>query len=422
MRYCCRRCQPCLWTGTLPSECSSPCDPALRQTRLAQTSNHRPFHLNMGHGKVEERPINNLDSTNQQLVRPTFENRFFCFPHLLQPVINLPGDPFPKHPFHPIMKREVELALARTSNKSTPSPSSIGYKLVKWAFAAHPNFILDIFNATLCLGHHLWTIAKIVILPKPNKLDYSMVKAYWPVSLLECFSKTLEKIVANHFTSDSNLHDILPPSQFDSRPYHLATDACSLLRYKADMTTKSGRIGSVLLFDILRFFDHLDPTFITHVLHHLGIDDHMIAWVSNFMKWHTITMEFNNHMMELLEPDLGTPQGSPLLPILSALVMGPILCLAETWDNSDMTLYFNNGSIFTSGPTYNAIANKPTREANCAFSWLQDSGFSVNPNKCEVMFFCPQSTRGNQYRTAPATITVCLTKDTTMAIKPAMSL
>ena len=172
--------------------------------------------------------------------------------------------------------------------------------------------------------------AKIVILPKPNKPDYSTAKAYRPVSLLECFGKVLEKIVTNHFTSDSNLHNILPQSQFRSHPYHLATDACSLLCYKASTTINSSRIGGILLFDISRFFDHLDPLFMSHVLDHLGIDNLTIAWVRDFMTRRKITMSFNNHTTEPLEPVLGTPQGSSLSPILSALVTGPILHLADT--------------------------------------------------------------------------------------------
>jgi hypothetical protein len=225
----------------------------------------------------------------------------------------------------PMTKQEVKNALAGTSNKSTLRPSGIGYKLVKWAFSTHLEFILDIYNAALHLGHHPWTTANIVIIPKLNKPDYLSAKAYRPVSLLECFGKVLEKIVANCFTSDANLHDILPHSQFGSQLYHSATDTCSLLRYKAETTINNGRIGGILLFDISRFFDHLDPAFTSRVLHHLGIDDLTIAWVSNFMTCQKITMLFNNHMTEPLEPDLGTPQGSPRSPILSALMTGPIL-------------------------------------------------------------------------------------------------
>ena len=222
-------------------------------------------------------PING--SSDPEDMGKSFKECFFSFPKPPEPVLNLPGTAAPKCPFYAMTQNKVEQALRDTSNKSAPGPSGIGYKLVKWAFAAHPDSILDIFTSALCLGHHPWTTAKVIIIPKPNKSDYSATKAYCPVSLLECFGKVLEKIVANRFTSDCNLHDILPRSQFGSRPYHSATDACTLLHYKASTTINSGRIRGTLLFDISCFFDHLNPSFTARVLHHLGIDDSTITWV-----------------------------------------------------------------------------------------------------------------------------------------------
>ena len=363
-------------------------------------------------------------SSDPEEMGNAFASRFFQFPSPEKPVLTLPGTRAPKCPFYIITKSEVEQALCGTSNKSAPGPSGIGYKLVKWAFAAHPELLLDIYNAALCFGHHPWTTAKVVIIPKPNKTDYSAAKAYRPVSLLECFGKVLEKIVANRFVSDSNLHDILPPSQFGSRPYHLATDACTLLRYKASTTIASGCIGGTLLFDISRFFDHLDPSFTSQVLNHLGIDDHTIAWVKDFMSQREVTMAFNNHCTDAISPDLGTPQGSPLSPILSALVTGPILRLAEAWEDTDLTLYVDDGNIFVSSPTYEGTAAKLTRAANQVLSWLQDSGFTIDKDKFEVMFFHPKLTRKHETRhgTPPQTITLHAPDNTDVTITPACSL
>ena len=114
-----------------------------------------------------------------------FKDRFFSFPKPPEPMLTLPGNPMLKRPFYDVTKHEVENALKGTSNKSSPGPSRIGYKLVKWVFTAHPDFILDVFTSALCLRHHPWTMAKVVILPKPNKPDYSIAKAYRPITSLE---------------------------------------------------------------------------------------------------------------------------------------------------------------------------------------------------------------------------------------------
>lgn len=119
-------------------------------------------------------------------------------------------------------------------------------------------------------------------------------------------------------------------------------------------------------------------------------------------------MAFNNHMMDPLTSDLGMPQGSPLSPILSVLVTGPILHLAESWEDSNLTLYVDNGSIFASGPTYNATVSKLITAANCVFTWLRDSGFTINADKCEAMFFQPRSRTKTLYGTPPSNIRVSL--------------
>ena len=43
----------------------------------------------------------------------------------------------------------------------------------------------------------MWKVAKGILLRKPNKPDYTAVKAYLVISLLNCLGKVVEKIVAD---------------------------------------------------------------------------------------------------------------------------------------------------------------------------------------------------------------------------------
>ena len=71
---------------------------------------------------------------------------------------------------------------------------------------------------------------------------------------------------------------------------------------------------------------------------------------------------------------------------------------------------------------YNATANKLTKVANHIFSWLCDSGFTIDPDKCEAMFFHPRTTQGNLYGSPPANITLQLPDNLPIIIKPSTSL
>jgi hypothetical protein len=103
---------------------------------------------------------------------------------LLQPV-NSGGPSFaaPRRPFLRITEDEVRQALSTTSNKSAPGPSGITYKLLKWTFEANPGLIITTLNGALEHGTHPWGTADVVVIPKPHKPDYSVAKAYRPISL-----------------------------------------------------------------------------------------------------------------------------------------------------------------------------------------------------------------------------------------------
>jgi Reverse transcriptase (RNA-dependent DNA polymerase) len=192
--------------------------------------------------------------------------------------------------------------------------SGITYKIICWANEARPNLLPALFTEALRLGTHPWMEAKVVIIPKPGKTDYSAPKAYWPISLLECAGKVLKKVVAARLGSDVDHHHLIPSSQFGSHHYHSATDAATMLRYKAETTIKAGRIRAVLLMDISHFFDSLRPSIMSHILHHLGVDDPTIRWVHSLMADCTVRIQVKDFSLEGFQPGNSTPQGSPPPP------------------------------------------------------------------------------------------------------------
>jgi hypothetical protein len=142
--------------------------------------------------------------------------------------------------------------------------------LVKWAFGVAPLRFVDLFDASLLYGVHLWKHTSVVPLAKPGKPDYSTPSAYHPISLLECCSKLLKRIVSRRLLDASNAFGILPPTQFGSHDYYCTQDATLCLTHVAQAAISAGKSTSVLLLDIKAFFDHIRGNCLVALLHLFG--------------------------------------------------------------------------------------------------------------------------------------------------------
>lgn len=69
------------------------------------------------------------------------------------------------------------------------------------------------------IGYHprAWKTAKAVKLRKPNKLDYTMVKLYYIISLLNCLRKMCEKVVADILSEWCEINYVLYEGQMGFR-------------------------------------------------------------------------------------------------------------------------------------------------------------------------------------------------------------
>ena len=302
-----------------------------------------------------------------------------------------PDDPPPlaTRDWPPISPDEIQTALSSTSNASALGLSGINYKIIKWAFDANPLRFVDLYNACLSRGVHPWTEAKVIPIAKPNKADYSLPKAYRPISLLECCGKLLEKVIASRVLADLNAFHILPPSQFGSRDNHCAVDAALSIAHTAQQGRASGFPVALLLFDIQGFFDNVNRDRLAHLFRLFGFPNYLADWIYSFLSNRSVTLHFNGAQSSPFTVLNGTPQGSPLSPIISAVYTTPLLRITERWDpgSGSAKLYVDDGGIITAGATYRSAIQKTAMHYEEVTDWLRRCGLRTNPEKCELIVF-----------------------------------
>ena len=239
------------------------------------------------------------------------------------------------------------------------------------------------------MGHHPWRDAKIVPIPKPNKTDYRLGKAYCPISLLECCGKLLEKIVAKRILLEANQFHLLPSSQFGSQDFHSIVDAAMCLTHSIQACVKTSHVGALILFNIQGFFNNLHVDCLTQLVISLGFAPSLCRWVRSFLTDRHVTMSINGEPSPELVLNHGTPQGSPLSPLLSTIYLIPLLHLAESWKFHSLSTYVDDGSIFVTGPTHKIATDRAAAALHSMTEWLTHNGLGIDLDKTEYISFQP---------------------------------
>lgn len=81
-----------------------------------------------------------------------------------------------------------------------------------------------------------WRTAKIIPLKKPDKGNYTLAKAWRPISLLSTLGKVLESIVSERISYMVEIFGLLPANHFGARKKRSTEQGLMLLQeniYKA---------------------------------------------------------------------------------------------------------------------------------------------------------------------------------------------
>ena len=145
-------------------------------------------------------------------------------------------------------------------------------------------------------------------------------------------------------------------TQFGSRPHHSTIDAVATLVHKIQGTRATGHAGALLLFDISGFFDNINPGQVVQILRNKGFPANVCAWALSFLTGRTASLKIGHYDSEPFPILNGTPQGSPLSPILSALYTSSLIEASARWEYCDLSMYVDDGAIYAVSATTTAAA------------------------------------------------------------------
>jgi hypothetical protein len=263
--------------------------------------------------------------------------------------------------------------------------------------------VLRLFQASLDEGElpTQWRNAKIIPLKKPNKGDYTVAKAWRPISLLSTLGKALESVVAERISHAVETFGLLPTNHFGARKKRSAEQALLLLQEHIYNAWRSKKVLSLVSFDVKGAYNGVYKDRLLQRLAARGIPPALVRWIDAFCSERTATMLVNGHTSQQQPlPQAGLPQGSPLSPILF-LFFNADLVQHKLNANGGAMAFVDDYNAWVTGPSAEANREGIQTIINRALEWERRSGATFEGDKTVIIHF---TRRPDRTSTRPFTI------------------
>ncbi|KJZ69369.1 hypothetical protein HIM_11230 [Hirsutella minnesotensis 3608] len=257
--------------------------------------------------------------------------------------------------------------------------------------------IFALFDASLRDGvvPRQWKNAKIVPLKKPHKDDYTVAKAWRPISLLSTLGKILEAVVAERISYAVETYGLLPANHFGARKRRSAEQALLLLQEQVYKAWRNHKVLSLISFDVTGAYNGVCKERLLERMKARGIPAELVRWIDAFCSERTASLVVNGFTSEQQElPQAGLPQGSPLSPILF-LFFNADLVQRRIKAESGSIAFVDDYSAWVTGPT--AEANREGIQAiiDDALKWEARSGATFEADKTTIVHFTRATVRNS---------------------------
>ena len=314
--------------------------------------------------------------------------------HISWSTINdIPQQPVRSFPL--ISLKEIWDALRPTTNGSAPGPDHVTWRHLKLAltFPETDVALARLFN-NVCREGTWPTYFKdstSVIIPKPNKPDYTVLKVYRPIALLNTLGKLLTKILANRLQHDATEYGLLHRDQFGGIQKHSTIDAGLVLMDFISEHQERGWQTSVCAIDVAQFFPSLSHDVMARVLERLGFSPILVTLIKSYFAGRVTTYKWDTAISRKYDFSLSTPQGDCLSPILSALYLSTAIrrVFPETMPPATTKCLFfvDDGALITTSPSLQTNVDVLRLYLLLLLQALSDLGLQIEVSKTELIHF-----------------------------------
>ncbi|RXW14227.1 hypothetical protein EST38_g11621 [Candolleomyces aberdarensis] len=289
---------------------------------------------------------------------------------------------------------ELRQALEACSSRSASGPDHILWRHLKQILALPQcaDIIIALANGCIESGHwpKQFKESTLVIIPKPNKPSYSTPKVFRPIVLLNTLGKLIKKMISNRFQHNMIKYDLVDANQMSGVQQGSTKDAGLFLAHLVRAGWAKGLQTSIVAFDVAQFFPSINHQFLLAVLKKQGFHSKVTKFFRSYLVDSFTSYAWNRDTSNLRHADVGVGQGSALSPVLSVLVIAPVMKffrIRSVGLACTLISYVDNGDIIVQSPEIATNCVMLRHAYGIVFDLFTRSSLALEHDKTELFHF-----------------------------------
>ena len=235
-------------------------------------------------------------------------------------------NPSPYSDYFPVSQVDIAASLAKSSSSAAPGPETISYDVWKKVHRSCPALLTNLIGPLPQYSNHPSSLKRAngVVLDKPGQASYASPAPCRVIVLLETLCKIVERVTASRPSLLARSCGLLHPHQTGSLPGLSTFDATATLAHEVRLLQRLDLKVSSLFLDVKGGFDNVDPSQVSSALRAKGVYRYVITWVSSFLTNRKCRLLFQGSPKVFSPVAVGTPQGSPISPLLFVIYGSPL--------------------------------------------------------------------------------------------------
>ena len=281
-------------------------------------------------------------------------------------------------------EQEVCDLLAALDVTKASGQDGISTRMLRYTALSIAPSLTQLFNLSLKSGVIPSDWKKSLIVPIPKNSDGSKPTNYRPISLLPIISKVLERHVYSLVMEHLLCHHPLASCQWgflEGRSTVTALLHCTNEWLKA---LEDGKEVCAVFFDFRKAFDSIPHTPLMTKLVTLGLDEHIICWLNNYLANRTQSVVVNGSISDPVPVLSGVPQGSVLGPLLFLIYIDDLPAMVSNLYQSKVNLFADDVLLYhliSNAADYTVLQEAITLLED----WSITNYLDFNVSKCKYM-------------------------------------